>query len=120
MPNAFARSSLGSDNEERAMIAWFLGTKIGRILMAIGAFILAILGAVLYGRSAGKKEQKQHDAAADQEANQKAAKQSQNAIEDRQHVDSEVSALPDAAPQQVATADPSTAAGKLRDDGWVQ
>ena len=102
------------------MIAWFLGTKIGRIMMAIGAFVLAILGALVYGRETGKHKQKQVDDAANQASNQEAAKQSQNAVEDRNHVDSEVEKLPDALVQQVATADPATAAGKLRDDGWVQ
>lgn len=91
--------------------AWALGLLA--ILGAIGA-------AVLYGRSRGKKTQQQADEAKQAQANIQAAQQRADAQETRNEVEAKVQELPAAPPQIVATADPATAAGKLRDDGWVR
>lgn len=102
------------------MVTWFLGTRLGRWLTAIGAVIITVLSAWFVGRMQGAGHQKKKDDEQNSNANEEAAKQVTQAIEDRAHVDSEVQKLPDAPAQKVETADPATAAGKLRDDGWVQ
>lgn len=102
------------------MITWFLTTKLGRWLAGIAAVLAAILGVWLAGHRSGKQAQKHKDDEASSEANHKAAEAVQKVSEDRAHVDSEVEKLPDAGIQEVATADPATAAGRLRDDGWVR
>lgn len=102
------------------MIAWMMSTKFGRFLAAIGAIIIAIFGAWLYGRETGKHRQKQDDDAANAKANEEAAEQVNQAREERSHVDSEVESLPDKGTQTVETADHTSAAGKLRDDGWMR
>lgn len=100
------------------MLTWFLTTKLGRWLAAIFAVIAAIFGAWFFGRVKGASHQKQEDDAKNSQANEEAAKQVTQAVEDRAHVDSEVQNLPVAPAQQVATADPGTAAGELRE--WVR
>lgn len=89
-------------------------------LIGAGAFVLLILSAWLLGRSKGKEAQKVADDAREARANAQAAAQVQHAQESRHETDAEVAALPDKGPQRVAVADPSTAAGQLRDDGWVR
>lgn len=86
------------------------------------ACVLGVLAgiavAVLYGYAKGK----QHAAAKVQQAKQQVADVTAtlHANEERQHVDTEVQAAPPAAPQKLADADPVTAAGQLRDDGWLR
>lgn len=94
--------------------------KIKTWAIALGAALLSIGLAVLYGLRKGKRWQKGVDDARDAQANAQAAEQVQQVQESRHETDAENAALPDAGPQQVAQADPSTAAGKLRDDGWVR
>lgn len=95
-------------------------TRLRAWVIAAGAVLIAIASAWLYGRRQGKVAQQQADAYRDAQANARAAQQRADAQETRNEVEAEVSQLPPAPPQTVATADPSTAAGKLRDDGWVR
>lgn len=88
--------------------------------LALFAALAAIAGVLLYGRHKGKQAAEQAEAARDAEANAKAAQQVIQAHEVRNEVEAENAKLPDAGPQTVATADPATAAGQLRDDGWVR
>lgn len=97
-----------------------LWLKLKGWLIGAGAFVLLVLSAWLLGRSKGKAAQKVVDAARDAEANAQAAQQKVQAQETRHAVEAEVSKLPDAPPQKVADADPATAAGKLRDGGWLR
>ena len=78
-------------------------------LAVIGALVLAGIGLWWKGRNAGKQ------AAKDAQAQRIA-----HAHEVRNEVENETAQLPDAPPQRVADADPATAAGKLRDDGWMR
>lgn len=87
-----------------------------------GAGFLAVLAgigvAIFYGYTKGKahavgKVRKARQAAAD-------AKATTNAYEVREHVDEQVSKTPDAPAQKLADAAPDTAAGHLRDDGWLR
>lgn len=89
-------------------------------LAALGAVLLAIASAVLYGRRKGKQAAEQAEAVRDVQANAQAAQQVIHAHEVRNEVEVENAKLPDAPAQAVGTADPATAAGKLRDDGWVR
>ena len=100
------------------MITWFLTTRLGRWLAAIGAVIVAILSTWFVGRMQGEEKQKRKNDQQNAQANAEAVRQVNQAIEDRSHVDSEVEALPVAPAQPVATADPSSAAGELRQ--WVR
>jgi len=72
------------------------------------------------GRSQGKAAQKQVTAVQDAKAEVEAIKQVNHAHEVRADVEIKNSQLPEAPVQKVADADPSTAAGQLRDDGWVR
>jgi hypothetical protein len=103
-------------------------TKIKAWLIGIGAAILAVLGAFLYGKVSGKSEGESEVKADDIEATQKAVN---NDLNLRQTIDEQVSSLPPSAvtvpsplklqevsdAQPIATADPSSAAGQLRD--WM-
>lgn len=100
------------------MIALWL--KLKGWMIGLAAFIAMIASAWLLGRSKGKAAQKVADDAHEAQANAQAAAQVQYAQESRNETDAEVEALPDKGPQQVAVAAPSTAAGHLRDDGWVR
>lgn len=97
-----------------------LWLKLKGWLIGAGAFVLLVLSAWLLGRSKGKAAQKIVDDAREAQANAQAMKQVQQVQESRHETDVENAALPDAGPQQVGQADPATAAGKLRDDGWVR
>jgi len=88
--------------------------------LALAGVLAAIGSAWLYGRHRGKQAQQQADAARDAQVNAQIAQQVAQAQEARNEVDAQVQALPAAPSQQVATADPGTAAGKLRDDGWMR
>lgn len=96
-----------------------LWAKIKLWAAALLAVLVAIGGAWLYGRSKGKAAQKAADDATQVQANTVAAQQQGNAQENRNEVEAQVSQLPPAPAQTVATADSATAAGKLRDDGWM-
>lgn len=100
------------------MITWFLTTRLGRWLAAIGAVIVAILSTWFVGRMQGEQKQKRKNDQENAQANAEAVRQVNHAVEDRHHVEAQVEALPVAPPQQVGEADPSTAAGELRQ--WVR
>lgn len=106
------------------MIAWFLSTRMGRYLVGIGAVLvtlaIAIAGSFLYGRRKGANAQADQDKAKDAQSLAEAAQEAVNAANVRKDVDNETAKLPDAPVQSVATADPHSAAGQLRDDGWVR
>lgn len=103
-------------------MTWLIGlwAKLKAWLIGIAVVIAAIGSAWLLGRRGGKQAQQATDAARDAEANAQAAQQQVQAQETRHAVEAEVSKLPDAPPQKVAGADPATAAGKLRDGGWLR
>ena len=100
------------------MIA-LLWAKIWKYVVAFGTILAAIGSIWLYGRSGGKAAQKATDDTRDAKANATAVQQVIHAQESRHETDAVVDALPVAPPQNVGTADPGTAAGKLRDSGWV-
>lgn len=77
-----------------------------------------MLAAWLLGRQKGKQSGEADAQAARNDAANAQAKAEQ--MEARHEVDAEVAKLPEAGPQKVADADPATAAGKLRDDGWLR
>jgi gas vesicle protein len=103
-----------------ALWAWFLGTRIGRWIVGIGAVIAAIAAAVLVAFVKGKHSQADTDKAKEAGAEQRAAQAVTDAANTRQEVDNATAKLPDAPAQTVATADPASAAGELRDDGWMR
>lgn len=104
-----------------AMIGkWFIGMKLGRWIVGIGAVLAAIGAACLYWFERGKRTQASKDKARDAQSLAQAAQEAVNAANVRKDVDNEAAKLPDAPPQTLATADPATAAGQLRDDGWVR
>lgn len=95
-------------------------SKLYGWLAAAGAVLLAIVTVGLYGRHKGKQAAEQAEAARDAQANAQAAQHVIQAHEVRNEVEAENAKLPDAPAQPVATADPDTSAGRLRDDGWVR
>lgn len=97
------------------MILWL---KLKGYLIAAGVFLAALGAAVLYGRAKGKAAEQGKTRAAQEAAT--AATEQVKANEVRHEVEVETARLPDAPPQKVADADPASAAGKLRDDGWVR
>lgn len=99
------------------MIA-LLWAKCWKGIAAFGALLAAIGGIYLAGRSKGKAVEQVHTQAAQNAAATAQATTAQ--LESRHETDLEVAKLPDAPAQQIAAADPATAAGKLRDDGWVR
>ena len=103
------------DLSGKRMTIWF---KLKGYAYAAVAILGGIVAAVLYGRSKGKAAQKVKTRTAEDVA--AVAKDQVKAHEARKTVESETSALPDAGPQKVASADPDTAAGHLRDDGWMR
>jgi len=99
------------------MIA-LLWAKVWKWVCAIGAILAAIGGIWLWGREKGKASEqiKTRDA---QEA-AATAQATVHAHEVRNEVENETAKFPDAPAQSVAAADPATAAGRLRDDGWTR
>ena len=93
-------------------------TKLYGYLAGAGAIVLAILGAILYGREKGK----QADEAKVQDITVKADVAAANTaqVESRDATDQAINALPEAPAQPVPTAAPDTAAGKHESGGWVQ
>lgn len=100
-----------------ALWAWFLGTRIGRWIVGIGAvlaaFVVAIASVFLYGRGKGKTEQaeqdKAKDAGAEQQAAQEAAAAANRSADAVRATNDEISKMPDAGTQRVgdATAGPA-------------
>jgi hypothetical protein len=93
-------------------------------LLAILAAVVAVAAAYLVGRKKGGDdvEEKASDQQAAQQATNNAAvaQAAADHAEVRHDVESETAALPDAPAQRVADADPGTAAGQLRDEGWTR
>lgn len=102
------------------MWEWFATTKAGRFLIGLGAVVAAILAALGIGWLKGRKSQADADRAKDAETIAEAAQATVNAAVVRQEVQRETDALPEAGPQRVLDADRATAAGHLRDDGWMR
>jgi hypothetical protein len=92
--------------------------KLKGYLIAFGVLVAALASAVLYGREKGKQAEAVKTTNAEVKADVATANAAQN--EDRHNEDVAVQKLPDAPPQLVATADPATAAGKLRDSGFTR
>lgn len=84
-------------------------------LAVIGAGLLAIF---LKGRESGKASNQAKVDEATQDA--QIATQTAQAVETRHDIDQTVANLPEAPAQTVANADPNSALGQLRDDGWVR
>jgi hypothetical protein len=93
-------------------------TKLYGYLVAFGALILAILGAIFYGREKGKEADEAKVANVEVKADVAAANTEQ--VESRDATDTAVNDLPAAPAQTVGTADPTTAAGKLDSGGWTK
>jgi thiamine biosynthesis lipoprotein ApbE len=92
--------------------------KLKGYLIAAGAMLAALVGLYLAGRAKGKAAEQARTREAQEAA--ATAQAANKQLESRHETDSEVQRLPDAPAQTVATADPATAAGKLRDDGWLR
>jgi hypothetical protein len=95
-----------------------LWAKVWKWVVGIGAVLAAIASIFLAGREKGKAAEQVKTQAAKQEA--EVAKQTTAIVESRHETDVQVQNLPEASAQTVAAADPSTAAGELRDDGWTR
>ena len=93
--------------------------KLKTWALALLAVIAANGSAWLYGRRGGKKAAEQAEAARDAQANAQAAQDVIQTQESRHATDQAVQQLPDAPAQAVGDADPTTAAGRLR-DGWTR
>lgn len=99
-------------------ILTLLWAKVWKWIVALGA-LLAVVGAIfLKGRADGVKTMQPKVDAANNAA--VAATVNTKALESRHETDVAVQKLPDAPAQPVATADPSTAAGQLRDSGFTR
>lgn len=94
--------------------------KLKTWALALFAVLAAIGSAWLWGRHQGKATQVQSDAVRDAQANAQAVQQQVQAQETRRATETEISKLPDAPAQKLADAAPGTAAGHLRDDGWLR
>lgn len=99
-------------------MTWLLKLKLWAI--GILAAIAAIASAWLLGRHKGVATQKAAQATHDAQAEMQAAQDTIKAHEVRHEVEAEVSKLPDAPAQRLGDAKPGTAAGRLRDDGWLR
>lgn len=95
-----------------------LWAKLWKYLVALGALLLAVLAIFYKGRSDGKAVQQTKVDAANQRAD--VAVQQREITESRHDTDTKVQNLPEAPAQTVDDADPATAAGHLRDDGWLR
>lgn len=96
-------------------IVW---AKIWKWITAIAVVATAIAAIFLKGRESGKASNQAKVDEATQDA--QIATQTAQAVETRHDIEAANSQLPEAPAQKVADADPDTAAGKLRDDGWMQ
>lgn len=98
-------------------MSW-LWAKLSKYAMALGGLLAIIASAVAVGWMKGRAGGKAKATRAKQRLDD--AKAVNKAHEDREHVDEQVDSLPDAPPQKLADAAPDTAAGHLRDDGWLR
>lgn len=96
-------------------IVW---AKIWKWVTAIAVLGAAIAAVFLKGRESGKASNQAKVDEATQDA--QIATQTAQAVETRHDIDQTVNNLPQAPAQTVADADPATAAGELRDSGWVR
>lgn len=93
--------------------------KIKLIAAEVGAVLVAIATFSVIAYVKGRKAANAKAASQEAEANQKADQEIAQEIQQREDIDHATDQLPEAPDQTVATADPATAAGKLRDDGWA-
>lgn len=100
-------------------LAWLATTKIGRAAVALVGLLVAFGAVALTMFEKGKRKQASVDDVKDAQSLADAAEQVVKAERARAEVENEVAKQPSAPPQQVADAAPGTAAGKLRNDGWV-
>lgn len=99
---------------------WFLATRAGRWIVGLCAALVALFTALAVAFVKGEHAQAGKDAARESQSLADAAEQAVKATQARMEVDDENAKLQPAPPQKVADAAPGTAAGKLRDDGWVE
>jgi len=99
---------------------WFAGlwAKVWKYILLIGAVLAGIAVIFLKGRAAGVKHMQAKVANIQVKADVAQANAAQ--VESRHETDVQVSNLPEAPAQPVSTADPATAAGQLRDDGFTR
>ena len=102
------------------MLEWFASTKVGRWLIGLGAVLAAIVAALGIGWLKGRKSQADADKGKDAQVSTQAAQEVVNAAVVRNEVANETAKLSDAPVQRVLDADRNTAAGHLRDDGWMR
>lgn len=101
------------------VLAWLATTKFGRAVAALAGLFVAFGAVALTMFEKGKRKQAAVDSAKEAQSSADVAEQTVKAARARAEVENEVAKQPSAPPQQVADAAPDTAAGKLRDDGWV-
>lgn len=99
---------------------WFVSTKFGRWVIGIAALVAAFIAAWWMAHMQGASAQAVKDAKAQQDAQADTAGQVKAAAQTRADVEADAAKLPDAPAQKVADADPATAAGQLRQDGWTR
>lgn len=97
-----------------------LWAKLKGWAIGMAALLLAISAAWLLGRREGNVVAKAGAGKQQAENNAAAARQQAEHAEVRHEVENDTAKLPDAPAQRVADADPATAAGRLRDDGWMR
>jgi hypothetical protein len=110
-------------------MVWLL--KIKGYLIALGSLLLALIGTYLWAKHAGKSQGSEDQKAADAQAAADAIKQQVDTRTDVEmqvndlpkpkfdvHVPPDLPIPPSEGAQQVGTADPATAAGKLHD--WMR
>ena len=104
------------------MIAFLshLWSKARNWVLGILGFLAIVTGAFTVGRLRGKKAQQSTEALGNSLAQVAQDKAQSHDIEARHEVENQTAGLPDAPAQSVGTADPSTAAGRLRDEGWTR
>lgn len=102
------------------MWSWFITTRFGRWVIGVAAIIAAFVVTWWLAHIQGANAQAIKDAKAQDASLAEAAQQTIDAAQARAGVEAGTSALPDAPAQKVAEADPASAAGKLRDDGWTR
>lgn len=95
-----------------------ISDKLKEYAAITGSILLTLITFGMYERSRGRQSQQIQTDNAKAEA--AVAKADAKQVESRHETDIAVNNLPDAPAQPIATADPATAAGKLRDDGWTR
>ena len=97
-----------------------LWAKVRGWVIGLAALVLAVAGAWLLGRREGKVVADASAGKQEAENTTAAAQARSDHAEVRHDVENDTAKLPDAPAQRVADADPATAAGHLRDDGWLR